>query len=290
MPGYQTRLVCGTAFNITEFTVDMLGDISYIAWGNEVCPTTNKPHLQFWAYGKKMTPKKWRELLKPHHVESMQGSIYDNDKYCSKQAELKFIGEKPMISGHKRSFQEVCNEVVLAAQTSNKMPAELAVEREEFRTTYVQYSRGLEKLALAAASVLAKKRFNEAPAVIYVYGPARSGKSRLVRERDPDVYQIPIDDQYKWKDGYMNHEAVSYENLSVKNVNADRMCIELDRYPCQVAVKGGMVWWNPRRIYITSVCFPGEIAALFTNPQEFLGRITETVCTFDFSAPTPPSI
>ncbi len=71
---------------------------------------------------------------------------------------------------------------------------------------------------------------------------------------DPDVFDIPEDDSYIWKDGYSVLDAAVYEKVSVRLLkNPERLLNEMDRYCIQVPVRGGFTGWRPKRIHITSV-------------------------------------
>ena len=36
--------------------------------------------------------------------------------------------------------------------------------------------------------------------------------------REPDIYYVPADTGYNWKDGYNYREAVLFDNLSIKDI------------------------------------------------------------------------
>jgi hypothetical protein len=118
-----------------------------------------------------------------------------------------------------------------------------------------------------------------APEVIYIYGPPGSGKTRYVRDLEPNIYDCPEDDQYKWKDGYSGEDAVLYDNIRTDNIKPTRLLKEIDRYFIQVPIKGGYIGWRPKRIYITSIhpliVFANESG--FSDPREFTRRVTQTV-------------
>lgn len=260
--------------------IDKLPDkIQYFAYGKETCPTTGRVHYQSWAYAK--TPMRltgWKKVFPGDHIEQMYGTFADSDRYCSKESELITFGEKPMGNGKKRTLVELCSEVTEAAQSG--VPISEVVAREHNQATYVQYNNGIEKLYKHVVTEKLRKVDKDfAPEVIYIHGPPGSGKSRYVRENDPDVFMILMDDQYKWKDGYCGQDAVLYENVSLKNISPDRFLTEIDRYYCQVSVKGGVIGWRPKRVYITSV-YPLELFAQeagFSAAREFTRRVTRVV-------------
>ena len=77
--------------------------IKYIAYGLQTCPTTNRAHHQGWmSFDKpKSSVKKVAALLGSCHVETMKGSLDQNDKYCSRQT----AGVLTEFSKHPREGQ-----------------------------------------------------------------------------------------------------------------------------------------------------------------------------------------
>ena len=204
----------------------------------------------------------------------MLGSFRQNEKYCSKEGTLQELGVKPMNSGQKRCLVDLTDEIL----RNPKRPAcDIALDCPGSAPVYVQYHRGLDKLS-AAALERTIKGDNSAPEVIYIFGPPGSGKTRYARERESDIYDVPADDSYKWKDGYHGHEAVLYDNISSRSLTSlPRFLKEIDRYPVRVSVKGGFTLWKPKRIYITALEEPDVFARVFDHPAEFQRRVTSVV-------------
>lgn len=273
------RFACLTHFG--EPWTELPDKIQYLAFGREVCPTTERVHYQTWAYaGRAMRLSGWKKVFPGDHIEQMRGSLAQNDAYCSKESQLTTFGEKPMENGKKRTLQDLCEEVTKGAEKGR--PLRDIVMESEHQSTFVQYNGGISKLhAMAVNYKLSRVDKDFAPEVIFVHGEPGTGKSRWVREQDPDVYDVPEDDGYKWKDGYSGQDAVVYENVSVTNCKSpERLLKEIDRYFIQVPVKGGFTGWRPKRIYITTVFELQHFAeqAGFSRPSEFTRRVTRVVC------------
>jgi hypothetical protein len=116
-----------------------------------------------------------------------------------------------------------------------------------------------------------------APEVYWIHGPPGSGKTRYVHEKEPVLYDCPVDDSYKWKDGYSGEDAVLCDNMSVENFKSPSpMLKEIDRDFIQVPIKGGFIGWRPKRIYITSVHTLEFFATTvgFSDPNELFRRVT----------------
>lgn len=262
--------------DITQLPVKL----QYLAYGHEVCPDTNRPHMQAWAYA--TTPQRlsgWKKMFPGAHIEPMRGNFAENDAYCSKAATLVELGERPMESGKKRTLRDLCEEVTAGASTG--VPLSTIIMDSEHKDTFVQYNSGIKTLhTYAVTEKLRKVDKTFAPEVIYVYGPPGTGKTRYVHDLDENVYDCPSEDGYKWKDGYAGQDTVLYDNVSpVTMLCPCRFLKEIDRYFIQVPVKGGYIGWRPKRIIITSVLHPDHFATQtkFTLAAEFLRRITKVV-------------
>lgn len=263
------RSACLTIWKVDDYK-ELPDGLQYFAYGNEVCPTTNKAHLQAFAYAAKpMRMTGWKKIFPGAHIEVMRGTFAQNDTYCTKADTLKEYGVRPLHNGQRRDLMDVL--AMIAAKPQD--PFELALDTPETAATVVQFHSGLTKFA-SAAYWRSVKNDTSAPEVIYIHGAPGVGKDRYVRSVESDVWPCPTKDRYKWKDSYFGQEAVLYSNVSLQNFDPVALLTEIDRYPIRVPVHGGVTPWKPRRIYITSVFGPHVMARHFDCPQEFLRRIT----------------
>lgn len=265
----QFRGVCITDFRCVDYT-ELPPGVQYIAWGHETCPTTNKPHLQVFAYGEQRTEPGWAKLFGKSHVEGMRGTFAENDKYCSKQGVLQELGVRPMGTGKRRDLMDACQNVIKNPRTD---PFALAVDDPDYAPVTVQYGKGLDRLRAAAFEKTIKGDIT-LPIVKYIHGPPGAGKTYGVRMAEPDLWSTSTT---QWFDGYYGQDAVLFNNLSPQGVTDFNLFLEvLDRYPVRVPIKGGFVMWKPKRIYITSTYPPEAFAARCHNPLEWTRRITTT--------------
>jgi len=272
------RGACLTIFS--EVPRELPVKLQYFAYAIETCPTTGKRHAQAWAYSARAQRLSgWKKIFPDAHIEQMRGTFAENDKYCSKEGQLIEFGERPMETGKKRTLADLCDEVTTGAREGK--PLDIIMDDSEHKATYVQYNSGIRSLhAMTVTAKLRKIDKDFAPEVYYIYGPPGSGKTRHVHDKEDSVYDCPVDDSYKWKDGYAGQEAVLYDNMSLDNFKTpSRLLKEIDRYFIQVPIKGGFIGWRPKRVYITSVHTLDFFAttAGFTDPNEFLRRVTNQI-------------
>lgn len=240
--------------------------VQYLAYGDEVTKE-GKKHYQCFVYTTKCRWSKFDEWIGKAYRAPMRGTFKDNEQYCSKQGQLKEFGFRP--DQGRRTDLVNCKRKL--EESRGKSIYDVA-EEEEFFPTIAKNSRFMQSyMDHYHGKRTTASDFVE---VTYVHGPPGCGKTRYVRETEPDVYDCPADDAYKWKDNYHLQDAVLYDNLAPQTFSPTRLLKELDRYKIQVPVKGGFTTWKPKRIYITSVYAAHELAQSFAVPQEFLRRIT----------------
>lgn len=275
------RLVCFTEYDIERDMAELASHFQYLAYGEEVCPTTGRQHFQGFAYTAKAQRWSWyKKIFGKSHFEKCVGTLEDNEKYCSKEGTFIKYGTKPMGNGNKRSLAVFCEKL--------RDGADLEECICEDPVTACMYNNGLKAVALAFTN----KRMKEArpdrvrPEVIYIYGPSGTGKSDYARIRYPGLYDVSDADHYKWKDGYNGEETVLYDNIDKTNFNRTALLREIDKYAIRCPIKGGFVNWRPRRIFITSVFSPEELAEQFNEPKEFLRRITTRLSYEDYFDPS----
>jgi hypothetical protein len=118
-----------------------------------------------------------------------------------------------------------------------------------------------------------------APEVHYIWGPPAAGKTKYVVDKEPKLYTVP-NAHAQWRDNYEMEEAVLFDNMKsdlMKDKDKSAFLGQIDRYPIQVPVRRGFVWWKPLRIYILSLDSPDEFAKKFENPDQFLRRVTKVI-------------
>jgi hypothetical protein len=83
---------------------------------------------------------------------------------------------------------------------------------------------------------------------VWIWGPPRVGKSRLIRDLDDSLYIKP---QSKWWDGYDGEKIVLLDDLDTPCLG-HYLKIWTDRYPCSGEIKGGTVKLQHDYFVVTS--------------------------------------
>lgn len=101
--------------------------------------------------------------------------------------------------------------------------------------------------------------------VIWYYGPTGTGKTRRAmweaeQEFGPGSVYVK-NSPNKWFDGYDGQKVVIFDDLRSSWFEYSFLLKLLDRYGCQVEVKGGVRQWKPDVIYVTAPIPPKEMYA-----------------------------
>lgn len=103
---------------------------------------------------------------------------------------------------------------------------------------------------------MAVKPLDREVKVALLFGPPGCGKTRLAKQLEPSLWEVPIGKDI-WLDGYNMEEAVLFDDFAGQFPLRELLKL-WDRYTRRVPVKGSFVWWCPSRLIITTNKRPGE--------------------------------
>lgn len=247
-----------------------------------------------------------KKLLSPSgagraHLESARGSLEQNVQYCSKPDGRDTWS--PVVEGEACDFSGMSipyslgdrsglegtgrgsgsrSDIAAAAQSilDGATPTEVARAHPK---TFIMYSRGIAALSAACSK---RRDPSTAPTIYWVHGPTGTGKSRWCYEQSPDAYWKST--EHFWWDGYDGVSDVIIDDYRADFCKFHILLNLLDRYPCQVQIKGGTLQFNARTIYITCPSHPTVVWASRTSEDmnQLLRRITE----IKYIGPDPTSV
>jgi hypothetical protein len=232
------------------------GQIRYIGFGLETCPTTKKMHHQAFVYfhnpkavGKKSLNKIGSLFGDKHsHVEVLRGAISENEAYCSKEGTLSEFGDKPS-QGKRGDLEETKTEILEKGLTVD----EIAVADPHM---FHMYGRTLERIETIA---LRKKFRNWMTEGIWYWGPTGVGKShRAFADFNPATHYVKNLNEDFWN-GYKGQPIVIMNEFRGQ-VSFSELLDLVDKYPKNVKWKCTEgVPFLARKLIITSSKEPYDI-------------------------------
>jgi len=112
-------------------------------------------------------------------------------------------------------------------------------------------------------------------------GAAGTGKSRLAYEQFPDLYELPIGKDL-WFDGYQGQETVLFDDFDGQYPLSQLLKLFDNYYIRQVPIKGGFVWFNPKRIIITSNYNPQDWYDYTNRTRQAMGLRRRIITLINF--------
>lgn len=267
----QAQHFCFTLFNY-ESLLDSLrllidnSKVTYLLWGEEVCPNTNAKHLQGYVQLKsRMRMLSLKKLIgiETIHLTACAGSDEDNEKYCTKEnTNIIRLGTRRSIKSRKRKSGECFGELIGAVESGWSLQ-EIVKEWPEM---YVKHHTGVEKVL---------KLFNETVPTVYygpfqwnfspnfeksiiIMGPTGLGKTQYAKTLFTNVHMIRHIDKLK---GFnqLHHGGIIFDDMEFSHwpVSSQiHLCDQTD--DADINVKYG---------YVT---IPARTKKIFTcNPERF---------------------
>lgn len=254
MPATENNPFRSAVLTIWDMTWDkkLPKALSFIAFGEEIAPSTGKKHFQAFAYASRaMRLTGWNKVfshLTPHtHIEKMEGTFAQNEAYCSKEGNYTKIGEVPMANGNKRSLLQVKE----AIDNGEKLTD--IVQNDEHFATVIQNKNALAWYEQVKVGLKRKAEGFKPPEVYVIVGPAGCGKTRAVYDKEGfGIYSMPRHDM-KWCGSYDQQKVVLFDDVRAETIMTIDLFLRIaDGYPIEVEQKNGFRYWTVEKIYLTS--------------------------------------
>lgn len=214
----------------------------FIAYSKEVAPSTGTPHLQgYVSFANPKTLDQVRKLLPRCHISVMNGSIAQNEEYCSKSATLVKRGVEPISNDNKGVAEK------LRWINARKLAKENKLDEID-ADIYVRYYNTLKSISKDHQVKPPPKDVK----CFWIYGETGVGKSHCVENTFPDCYKKCMDD-LKWFDSYQEEEVIYLEDIDVFQIRWGGLLKRLaDKWPMQASIKGSMRYIRPGIVIVTS--------------------------------------
>lgn len=258
----------------------VLGNCEYACMGIEVCPHTQKLHIQGYARWKNQRYfNSIRTLLSagmvtPPYLCGAAGSDSENKTYCSKSGDVIEIGTP---SKSRSETREKGQEIQRTVEKIQELaPRELVAK--EHPKVYMRLHSGIDKLC----SFHSADRKRPLPTIIWCSGPTGSGKSRWAHEF---LEKFGPGDSIRISNGFFLGLRAGTRSILLDDFRADQLPFaELlritDRYKCVVNVKGGHEWVVAEFIIITCIYDPKRCYLGVTEDLTQLERRLTHTLTF----------
>lgn len=216
---------------------------SYLVYGREV-GESGTPHLQGYVeFTQRKRLSRVRNLVSDRgHFEMRRGTAAQAREYCIKDGVVQEFGTiSAPAQGKRNDLEEIRLRIKDGARE-----VEIA---DEYFSRWVVYRRSFA----AYRDLLQPALHRPDLRVICLWGPAGTGKTRIVFNTFESVFSVP-DSSLRWFDGYRQEPVVLIDDFrsDVIGLSGSWLLRLLDIYPLQVPVKGSFVSWNPKCIVITS--------------------------------------
>ena len=222
----------------------------YLAWGNEVCPTTKAKHRQGHMWLKNTSTitalqKRNKKTGLTMQIRPINKSAMANITYCQKDGDHVVYGEPPA-QGKRGDLEEF-----MAVTKANPKKRKIEV-LEEFSTLYCRYPKFVNEYRNLVSKECRQDynltHDNDHWPNEWICGPPGCTKSRPFQEMKPAVYTKA---QNKWWGSYDHEEVVLIEDFDMV-VLGSLLKIWADRYSFIAEIKGCELWIRPKRIIVTS--------------------------------------
>lgn len=266
----QHRRYCGAFFGHNEKITQEWAELywSYFCTAPEVCPKTNRPHLQWYGVTKKHTTKTgcaklWAAIGEHSHCEPCDGDHNEGILYCSgpynKNGKVKETNNewKVWVDNYdpEGGRPKKCRWTAALASATEGNFGEID---PQIQITQYQNLRRVHADARDAQDL------NE-PCGLWIWGPAGSGKSTKARSYG-DYF---LKDVNKWWDLYSGQDNAILEDLDPQSAKSVERYLKIwgDQFAFVPEVKGASAGKiRPKLFIVTS---QWSIAQITSTPETF---------------------
>jgi len=233
-----------------------VGAVAYFVAGVELCPATQRSHLQCYVkFENQCRFQSLKDVLPTAHIEAAAGTAFQNRTYCTKEGRYIEKGACPT-QGKRKDIDEL-KDAIMAGKTKFEIVEEGEVS---LTTTLNMY----DKLAAVIAKGKMRGSFRSMDNKFY-YGDSGTGKTKLALEEGGDsVFKADLANK-GWYDGYDGEKTLiidDFDALAGKAIGVQFLKQLLDGHPLTLNIKGASTVAQFTSVIITSnhsfrECMPG---------------------------------
>lgn len=173
----------------------------------------------------------------------MKGTFAENEAYCSKQGDLTHFGEPFVGQGARTDRNEYYQLLKTGANDMELMEADFSAYAR-FRNATADYR-----------SLIRPERTSPLEVILF-YGEPGAGKTEFaIQQLGTSYYRLPLSDSF-WLTPACGGKKMILIDEFRSNMKLALLLQLLDKYPIEVAKKGGFTWWLPDVVVITTNISP----------------------------------
>lgn len=229
----------------------------------EVCPETNRDHLQCkitWKIGKRWSAMK--KLLGDAHFEPSVSTCF---AYCA-----KIDDDNKLLISHDARAPGARNDLMEMKAMIDEGCTKEELWQEHFGSM-TRYSNAMEKYMLLKSKHKPRVQLE----VEWIIGSSGVGKSTKAEAENPHAYWLTQDSTDNiWWDGYDGEETIIIDDFRPSMFRYEQLLKLLNsRGKYRLCHKGGSSWLNAKKFVITSVLHPSEMYRMYDEQLD--RRITK---------------
>lgn len=239
------------------------GDATRMQASKEICPETQREHLQCkvtWKYAKRWAAMK--KLMHTHHFEVSKCKCF---AYT-----VKMDGKIVVL--HDSRAPGARSDLAKMKQLIDEGATEEELWEEHFGSMS-RYSSAMKRYM----ALKAKGRRRPKLIVEWYIGPSGAGKSTKAELENPGAYWVNVDGTgHIWWDDYDGEEVVVIDDFRANMFRYEQLLKLLNsRGKYRIAYKGGSSWLHCKKVVITSVEHPRDMYGMYDEQLE--RRVTRFV-------------
>lgn len=285
MVNFYHRRICFSIFNIEKAeavkSLKKWKAISYCIVGREICPSTQKEHLQcyceFTNQVRTTTIKTKSASLNNFHFEDSKGTPMENFVYCSKDGDFEEWGTRLPDDYKGQGSREDLRSISAEILNGNKKVDDIAIENPNL---FHQYGRTLSKIEDIA---FRKKYRNWMTTCEWVYGKTGCGKSLYAfKDFNTDTHYVYKLNDKNWQDGYTGQDIIIIDEFRGQIAFCELLRM-IDRYPYSLPRRGREpAPFLGRHIIITSSIPPWEVYENICNENDRIDQLLRRIEVKEF--------
>jgi len=241
--------------NNPDSEVEFTSKMKYLVYQLEE-GDSGTPHFQGFVQFKRecsLANAKKRIGQNAHLEIRSKGTPQQAADYCKKEPRLKPPVEYGILSKGQGTRMDVIK--FRDAIRAGKRKRELIEEMPNAYSRFVQFYR--EVVLLEMPKTIKRQ-------TLLFYGDTGAGKTLRARNcpefKKDGFWSLPISNDKIWFDGYDEDKNVLLDDFAGKmsKMPLTSLLQLLHEYPEKVPIKGSFVWWNPKRIIITTNIHPND--------------------------------